>query len=609
MHPRHAPIFALLAVVLSFAPLSAPGLGAQGRPVRSVSVTELRYEVTLGPSQVDEGLIDVQVSLRTREAGALLMSMAAWTPGSYEIADYARGLSGFTASQNGEALVWDKLDPDTWRISARRPGVITLRYRVRADFLDVAGSWTAPEFAFFNGTNAFLYVEGRPDLPSQVVIRTDATWRVATGMTPADSQHQYRARSTDDLLDHPMFVGRFDLDSALVADRWMRLATWPLGSLQGTRRAALWDALTRSVEPLAQVFGEVPWRSYTVLQVLHDDVSGMAALEHSESELALVGTSYVDEPFVIGVHAHEIVHAWNVKRLRPADLTPYRYDVAQPTPWLWISEGVTDYYSDLALVRSGLLDEAGFLANTLGKIESVAARPVTSLEDASLQTWIGMRDGTGDLYYDKGSLAGLALDILIRDASDNVRSLDHVMRELYTNTYKKDRGFTHDDVWNAIARATRGRAWGDFERRFIDGREPFPWAEWLPRGGWRFVEDSISEPRLGLLMRAHPDGVLVTGLDPEGMAARAGVELGDVLLRIGGSSTLDPDFGRQWRQVWGNRPGAELPLLVLRGDERKPLTARVEIDQRVERRIEPDPNANAKARRIRTGILQGLPRP
>ncbi len=609
MQPRLALISSFCAFAVAIVPMVTPSLPAQGRPARSAPVSALLYELTLGPEQADEGVIDVQLSLSPREGGPLLLSMAAWTPGSYEIADYARGLSGFTASQNGEELVWDKLDPDTWRIFPRRTGEVLIRYRVRADDLDVAGSWSTTDFAFFNGTNVFLYVEGRPDTPAEVVVRSAATWRVATGMTQGDSTHQFRAVNTDDLLDHPMFVGRFDLDSALVADRWMRLATWPVGSVQGRRRAALWDGLTRSVEPLAQVFGEVPWKRYTVLQVQHDEVSGMAALEHSESELALVGSSYIDEPFVIGVHAHEIAHAWNVKRLRPADLTPYRYELAQPTPWLWMSEGITDYYADLALVRSGLMDEPGFLANTLGKIESVVARPATSLEDASFQTWIGMRDGTGDLYYDKGSLAGLALDILIRDASNSERSLDHVMRDLYTNTYKKGRGFTHDDVWNAVARATRGRAWGDFERRYIDGREPFPWAQWLPRGGWRFVEDSISEPRLGVLMRGHPEGVLVTGLDPEGMAARAGVELGDVLLRIGGSSTLDPDFGRQWRDVWGNRRGAELPLIVLRADERKTLTARVEIDQRVERRIEPDPNASAKARRIRTGILQGLPRP
>lgn len=584
-------------------------LQAQARPVQSAPVADYRIEVTLGASQVEARSVDVTTSFRVDAPGAVLLSMAAWTPGSYEIESYARAVSGFEVRQGADPVSWDKLDPDTWRLTLRRAGAVTVKYRVRIDQLDVAGSWAAEDFAFFNGSNVFLYVEGRAETPALVVLRSEASWRVATGMTPGDSARQYRASDVHDLLDHPMFVGRFDLDSALVAEKWMRLATWPVGTVAGTRRAALWDALTRSVEPLATVFGEVPWKSYTVLQVVHDEVSGMAALEHSESELALVGTSYLDEPFVLGVHAHELVHAWNVKRLRPAELTPYRYDVAQPTPWLWLSEGITDYYADIALVRSGLLDETGFLANTLGKMESVANRPATSLEDASLQTWLGMRDGTGDLYYDKGSLAGLALDILIRDASNNASTLDHVMRELYANTYKAGRGFTHDDVWNAIARATRGRAWGDFERRYIDGREPFPWAEWLSRGGWRLVVDSISEPRLGVLMRSHPEGVMVVGLDPDGMAARAGVELGDILLDIGGMATNDPRFGERWRSVWGARNGASLTITLKREEMRFSRTAIVELDTRVDRRIEPDPNASAKARRIRTGILQGLPRP
>lgn len=582
---------------------------AQQRPTVSAPVTDLRYEVIAGPEQVQTGHLEVVGRFRVSSTSPVLLSMPAWTPGAYEIANYARNVSDFGASQDGAALRWDKTDPDTWRIVPRRAGTVELRYRVRADTLDVAGSWTAEAFAFFNGTNVFLAVEGRLDTSTRVVVRTDPAWRVATGMTPDDSTNRFRATDFHDLVDHPVFLGRFDLDSAIVGGRWMRLATWPAGSVDGSRRVAYWDALSRSVDVLATVFGEVPWASYTVLQVATEDFPGMSALEHSESELALVGAAYLDEPFVLGVHAHELAHAWNVKRLRPADLVPYRYEAPQPTAWLWLSEGITDYYADLALTRSGLVDEAGFLETTLGKIESVERRPPTALEDASLQAWLDMRDGTGDLYYDKGSLAGLALDILIRDASDNVRSLDHVMRELYERTYKRGRGFTHDDVWNAVARATGGRAWGDFERRYIDGRDPMPWSEWLTKGGWRLVSDSVAEPRLGVLLRADPRGVLVTAFDPDGAAGKAGIELGDVIAAIGGQSTLDPDFGRRWRSFWGQRPGAALPLTVIRDDTRVELTARVELETRVERRIEPDPSANARARRVRSGILNGTPRP
>ncbi len=584
-------------------------LAAQARAARSVPVMDLRYEVSVGREQVEAGFLDLRVTFTVGEVGPILLSLPAWTPGAYTIADFARGIEGFSASDGSEPLRWDKLDPDTWRIVPRRAGRVELRYRVRADSLDVAASWTGDELAFFNGTNLFFEVEGRADTPVRVVVKTEPEWRVATGMTPDDSTHRFRATDFHDLVDHPVMVGRFDLDSARVADRWMRLATYPAGSVQGRRRAALWDALSRSVDPLAAVFGEVPWSSYTVLQVATEDFPGMSALEHSESELALVGLPFLDEPFVHSIHAHELAHAWNVKRLRPADLTPYRYDAKQPTPWLWVSEGITDYYADLALTRGGLLEEAAFLDLTLNKIESVQARPATALEDASLQAWLGMRDGTDDLYYDKGSLAGFALDILIRDASDNRQSLDAVMRELWNGTWKQGRGFTHDDFWNAVARATRGRAWGDFERRYVDGREPFPWDTWLPRAGWRLVEERISEPRLGVRLVQEPRGVRVEEIDPAGMGARGGLLVGDVILTIGGRDTRDPTFGTYWRDYWGKRPGQPMPITVRRGEGDVTLNPIVEIDGRVERRITPDPNANAKARRIRAGILSGTPRP
>jgi predicted metalloprotease with PDZ domain len=120
---------------------------------------------------------------------------------------------------------------------------------------------------------------------------------------------------------------------------------------------------------------------------------------------------------------------------------------------------------------------------TTGKIEEVAAAPAVALEDASLSTWMHPTDGTGYLYYPKGSLAGLLLDILIRDASDNAAGLDDVMREVYQKTYKTGKGFTAQDWWGAVTRAAKGKGFTDFNARYIDGREPFPVGHHVAAGG------------------------------------------------------------------------------------------------------------------------------
>lgn len=600
---RCLPLLLLLAA-------TAPAVAAQGAPgappaARSAPVTDVRYRLQFDAAHGVMRSIGVQMTFAVRGTGPVLLSLPAWTPGAYEISDYARNVSGFSATAGPRALRWDKFDPDTWRIHADGASQVTVRFETRADSLDNAFNWARDDFALINGTNVFLYPEGQPpEFPAVVTVQAEPQWRVVTGLSPADSG-KFTAATYHELVDAPFFVGRFDLDSMQVAGRWMRLATYPVGSAAGSRRAALWDALRKSVPPQVTVFGEAPWSTYTVLQIADSAFGGMSALEHQNSNVGIVGTPFLDEPFVPSVYAHEVFHAFNVKRLRPAGLWPYRYDAAQPTPWLWVSEGITDYYADLVMVRGGVSTPADFLGLTKGKMDHVAQLPPLALEDASLEAWLRIRDGSSGIYYDKGSLAGLALDILIRDASDNRAGLDDVMRALYTTTYKAGRGFTADDWWGAVTRAARGASFQDFNERYVDGREPYPWHTWLPKAGWRLVADTVVEARLGVSFSQDSAELTVTAVQPGSAAAQAGVRPGDIMVALGGVRAAEPDFIRRWRESAGTRAGAPLTIEVRRAGEPLTLHGTVRMATLIRDRLEDDPAADAKAVRIRTGILTG----
>jgi predicted metalloprotease with PDZ domain len=403
----------------------------------------------------------------------------------------------------------------------------------------------------------------------------------------------------------PFFVGRIDYDSMQIAGKWTRLATYPAGALAGAVRKALWNQLGKMIPAESAVFRETPWTSYNVMMIFDRSFGGASALEHASSHVGIYNPGIIGNPLLASITAHEIFHAWNVKRLRPAEMVPYRYDQPQPTPWLWVSEGITDYYADLALVRGGIIDSSQFMAVTANKANTVAQAPPTALEDASLSTWIHPTDGSGYLYYPKGSLAGLMLDIMIRDGSDNARSLDDVMRQLYGSTYKKGRGFGENDWWPEVTRAAGGRSFSDFYARYIDGRDPFPLSQVLPLAGMRAVTDTIKEPRLGLQTAADSSGIVVAGVLPGGPAQEAGVQAGDRLLALGDLSISDPNFGPAFRSRFSKEEGAPFPIKVLRGSDTLTLTGKVRLNTRLELRIEADPSANAKAVRVRNGILSG----
>jgi predicted metalloprotease with PDZ domain len=575
---------------------------------RSAPISDVRYSVTFKSPQAVEKGVDVTMSFAASGRDPVLLSLPVWTPGDYEVSNYARNVSRFAATSRGKALTWDKSAPQTWRIFTGDGGPVTISFHYRADTLDNAQSWARDDFLLFNGANLFLYAEGRGlDFPAVVSVETDESWRVVTGMTPAGAR-AWSAANYHELVDHPFFVGKFDLDSAPVAGVWMRFASYPAGSVKPAQRARFLDQMARAVPAEVNVFADRPWTHYDVMQIADPAFGGMSALEHENSNVGIIGSGYMDEDFVPSVYAHEIFHSWNVKRLRPVDMWPYRYDAMQPTAWLWVSEGITDYYADLALVRGGVTTTAGFLASTEHKMEHVDQTVPVALTDASLQTWLHMTDDTQDIYYDKGSLAGLALDIMIRDASDNAESLDGVMRSLYAADYRNGRGFTPDEWWGAVSRAAKGAKFTEFNEKYIDGREPLAWSQWLPRAGWRFHADTLHEPRLGVRFQADSTGLVVVTVEPGGTAATAGIRPGDVVTSIAGVPVSNPAW-ESWRQKYSKQEGAPIAIGILRGGMAMTVNPAVKFATIVERKIEADPGATEKAKRIRDGILKGTTAP
>ncbi len=545
-----------------------------------------RYEISV-PTPAAR-LFHVKAEFPTVGQDTLLVSLPAWSPGAYEIQNYARYVRRFGATNaTGQPVFWDRLDKDTWRVAAGRSTRVIIEFDFWADTIDLSLARVRDDFGVFLGTNLFLFEEGRLDRPAEVRFALPAGWQVATALAGSGAG-PYSAPNYHELADAMTFVGVFSLDSLTVDGKRVRLAVWPVDAYSAPVARSLRASLERIVATQNRLFGGPACDVYTVFfTVIREPIGFGGGLEHACSQFDIMPQgAFADAagnlgPFMNSLLSHELFHLWNVKRIRPAELWPYDYRAEQYTPLLWWSEGVTDYYGDLANWRAGVWRPEQFLASATSNIGEVEDVPEPwSAEDGSAATWIHeIYVNSSQLYYPKGSLLGLLLDVAIRDATDNARSLDDVTRALYTRFYRQGRGFTTSDLLGLLKEVGLPDADG-FYQRYINGREALPYEAVLPKAGIAVERQAIATPFLGVSNSVSPEGELVVeAVTPGSSAEAAGVRPGDALQRVGEIPVaLDQDWAAAFRTRYRGQAGAPLALIVRRAGQ--PLTLQTEVRER-----------------------------
>lgn len=585
--------FALLALCLAAAPLRA----------------QVAYTVTID----DPASPTVHVEADLPATGAsTLVSLPAWSPGHYTILNYARYVSGFGATDGaGRALGWEKTDKDTWRVRSTGADRVKVTYDVLADTVNLSGSLLKDDFGFLNGTNLFVHPETGLDYASTVTWKLPAGWAIATGLHRA-APGRYDAPDYDTLVDAPAFVGHFGIDSLMEDGVPIRFAVYPADQIGTDFGKGSLEAIGKIAHYLHGFWGGVPYDSYTVLLYLSDEnLRWGGGLEHANSHfdvLNLQNATAQALPFLYSLYSHEYFHAWNVKRIRPVQMWPYDYAAEQYTPLLWLSEGVTDYYADVILERTGLWDADQLWDSFARAAANVDAAPPASVEDASLETWIDPVEIPGNYYYDKGKLLGLLLDGMIRDATDGEHSFDDVMRRLYEERYRAGRGFTTDDVLDFVDDWVDPAEVRAFYDEYVDGRDPLPLAKDLALLGLAYSRTTAELPFLGVSTGpTEAGGVQVTNVFPGTSAEAAGIQVGDVLLKVGevAVDSVSGDWGARFRERYTNAAGQPLDLVVRRDGAETTLHTTLRTRERTDVEIQPDPAATAKEKRLRDAFLGG----
>jgi len=229
-----------------------------------------------------------------------------------------------------------------------------------------------------------------------------------------------------------------------------------------------------------EFFGSFPAPFYHFLYLLPPAMEVRHGVEHEDSTVIALGPAdKINSDYgydeLVSIASHELYHAWNVKRIRPSEWTPYDFTGPCPSKLGYIAEGVTTYMGDLFLFESGCIDLENWSAKMVALLTHHLNNPGRlnmSVADSSYDTWLdgytpGVPGRKGSIYVEGAVLAFLC-DVIIMRETSNKKSLSSAMKLLWDRYGKSRQGVTAEIYWDTLAEVA-GTRLDSLRRDYCEG--------------------------------------------------------------------------------------------------------------------------------------------
>jgi predicted metalloprotease with PDZ domain len=556
-----------------------------------MNTTEVHFEISF-PSP-EAHVLRVRCEIANLTASQVDFSLPSWTPGSYLVRDFAQHVTSISASDLTGPLPLAKVNKDTWQCHTSH-AELTIIYELYAFDASVRAAFFESSYAFFTGTAVFIRVHGYENSKHELTIHKPAFKScVATSMpslnTDEDGFGTYLNQNYDELVDHPVMISDYQSHIFEVEGVKHEIALFP--NLEFDVKRLISDCEKICKTQIGMFGSPPPFQRYVFLLKVEED--GYGGLEHRDSsalickinDLPLKHHTGMTDGYrgLLGLFSHEYFHAWNVKRIKPATFLNYNYNRENYTELLWFFEGFTSYYDDLALRRSGVVDNKSYfdlLSRAISRVHAEQGRFKQTLADASFDAWIKFykpnenSPNTNVSYYLKGSLVALALDLTIRQLSKGRGSLDDVMRTLWKNYALKDQGVTEAIIRQEANAAAQSNLDSFFEK-YVHGLEELPLVELFESVGilleFKSTQNEVlgATGHLGCLFKREGD-FAISHVPTSSPAMKAGLCAGDVIVAI---NQLRVHHGNFESVLARYAPGDTVLIHVFRRGWLKELTA------------------------------------
>ncbi len=522
---------------------------------------------TISAHEYNDHLFDVELTFNCQANQNYTLSLPAWLPGSYMIRDFAKNIIQLSAhSQNKAPLTIHKLDKQTWQITAT-DGQISVNYQVFAFDLSVRTAYLDNQRGFFNGSSTFLAVQELQHHSCQLIIKPIADkphWQVATGLRRTSYTRKYHfgeylATDYQELIDCPVAIGELDLIEFTVEGVPHHLVFTSRHYGDRNRMAA---DISKLCQHHINLFGEAPFNEYWFITHLLEE--GFGGLEHKNSTILQASRFDLPNPnqpdstsdnyqTFLSLCSHEYFHAWNICRIKPKEFVPYNLQEEVYTEQLWAYEGITSYYDDFSLYRTGLISFEQYLkilSKTATRVHRGQGELKQTVCESSYYAWTKFYQQGPDAvnnivsYYTKGALIALWLDLTIRSKSKQTYSLDNLMRELWIHFGRTGQGTQEDDFIN-ICNILCQEDISDSFKQLLHSAERVDLAPLLKQVGIDYQASKFSQLNeltltdtndyqayLGAHYKDHSLGVKITNVLQNSPAAKAGLAVNDILIAI-----------------------------------------------------------------------------
>ena len=489
---------------------------------------------------------NVEMLCNDMQPGIIDFKIPVWTPGYYQFLNFHENVENLAIQDDkGNVIEYAKNQPNSWRIRTKEKASFRITYDIKTIRPFVATPYLDTSRGYISPPGVFLHIAGHLNKPVQVNISPFPGWnRVATGLDSVEGkQFTYHAGNFDILYDSPILIGKLEeLRSFKVEDKLHRMIGFTPGEFN---RDQLMEDLEKIVKASAAIIGDIPYKQYTFIPL----GPGGGGIEHLNSTSFSFNGKGLSDPKsrieILHFLAHEYFHHYNVKRIRPIELGPFDYDKGSRTKMLWVSEGLTVYYEYLVVRRAGISTEEDVLNALRTNIlayENKPGRHFQSLAQSSYETWSdGPFGRTGDevnktiSYYQKGPVVGWLLDLAIRNSTQNKKSLDDVMRMLYKKYYKeKNRGFTEAEFRLETENIAGKKLNEIFD--YVYTTNELNYNKYLNYAGLQVdtTHKVIEGAWLGANTRLRNDSLIVSSVDYESPAYKAGIKTGSIILSVNG---------------------------------------------------------------------------